>query len=99
MTQGSERQGSGGVEARLGPETIPVLKMVLQPIPIIGLVPALTPTHFTLPPQVRQAMAVEDDRALSSLEPWSGAGCSSIVRKNWFSHKALLEMDKPYGML
>lgn len=109
MTQGSEWQGGGGVEARLGPETIPVLKMVLQSIPIIaGLVPTLTPTlqwgwdvspslHTPTSGQVGQ-WPLENDRALSSLEPWSGAGRSSVVRKNWFSHKALLEMDKPYSM-
>lgn len=68
MTQGSEWQGGGGVEARLGPETMPFLKMVLHPFPaIVGLVqplpPALqwgrmSPLHFTLPPQDRQAMAL-----------------------------------------
>lgn len=68
MTQGSERQGGGGVEASLGPETTAVLKVALQTIPIIaGLVPTLTRTlqwgwdvspSLTLPPQDRQAMAL-----------------------------------------
>lgn len=109
MTQGSERQGGGGVEAWLGPETIPVLKMVLHPFPAItGLVPTLTPyspvgvvylpfiSHSHL--RTGKPWPLEDKRALSSLEPWSGAGCSCVVRKSWFSHKALLERDKPCGV-